>query len=151
MGRISGNHIANYSQTMLHFFPGDKRKLYRSRKIQSKCQDLTFAQIAHSVNLKMEETNPQHKVDSLQSPTDANEIQLLIQAASTVSIDNPPIDVTIDSEGSFANPIERYEGPEDLRPDVIFEKLEIKTILNRSIKELSLVEKKILQMKGINI
>ena len=36
IGRIVGYYIENYSSTLIHFYPSDKRKIYKANKIRAK-------------------------------------------------------------------------------------------------------------------
>lgn len=134
IGRISGDLIENYSETMLHFYPSDKRKIYRANKVP-KSNEATPDQIADIVN-----SGPK-----LESLTTGNEIRHLTMAASPLSLDTP-----IDEQKSSTFS-ELFVAPDSFRPDLLLENLEEKGNLNKAFDELSVFEKKILKMKGLGL
>ncbi len=77
IGRSTGNLISNYSEPLLHFFPGDRRKIYQANKARRRFSDID--KITQYVN------------DSLpmELKTNSDEIQLLLNASSHLSLDQP--------------------------------------------------------------
>ncbi|MGB6976947.1 MAG: hypothetical protein WBE18_05795, partial [Gammaproteobacteria bacterium] len=87
IGVMGGLMIENYSQTMLHFFPQDKRKLYRANKVVGRLKGeaiVDFQAIADAVNITPEDSS----ADFIKTPTNAEEIAEILAAASTVSADS---------------------------------------------------------------
>jgi DNA-directed RNA polymerase specialized sigma subunit len=140
MGRISGYHIDFYSETFLHFYPNDRRKLYRANKASRTCQGgLDFEKIATAVNLD---------VTDRQFRTNAGEIAEIMSASSCLSLDQKPTNTD-------AEPNEKLAGqwdvaPEDVRPDLTVENHQALTSLAQAISQLSVFEKKVLRMKGVS-
>jgi len=133
IGRIVGDLIVNYSEKMLHFYPSDKRKIYRANKVQKNNED-NFEQISRLVN-----EGP--KLDSVTNP---DEIHRLILASSHWSLDSPVPNSGVEPE-SFADKLI----DETKRPDILMEQSEIKTRLIDSIKQLNILEQKLLKMQGV--
>lgn len=77
IGRATGNLIKDYSEPMLHFYPGDRRKIYRANKARRRSPDLD--KIVAEVNTGLP--------DNLM--TNADEIQQLLNANSHLSLDQP--------------------------------------------------------------
>ncbi len=128
----------SYSLTMLHLYPSDRRKIYRANKFISKHPHGGFEveDLVKSVN---EDALPRQF-------TSPDEISDLIAAASTVSSDTKaPGDDDVPSN------ISRYEAPEECRPDVRFENAELLNALHKASNSLSLLDKKLLRLKGIDI
>lgn len=146
IGRISGNLIKDYSQTMVRFFPADKRKLYRANKAHGRNADVSPEEISDKVN--KEAVLKEFEKANL---TDPLEIHRLMAAASHVSIDTPIVDQSIKCETSHESGVDHYAAPEECRPDVQVEENEARAVLRKAISELSLLERKILQMKGIDL
>ncbi len=119
---------------MIHFWPSDKRKIYRANKV-NKNEELSLEQIADVVN-----SGPKLITD-----TTPNEIMHLKLAASPLPIDAP---VGLESNNSFADIVESRE---ELRPDILFEDLEEKNNLNKAYNALTVFEKKLLKMKGLGL
>jgi len=139
VGRVVGNLVEGYSKTMVHFYPADKRRLYRANKYKSRhihgdydIDDL----VAEVSKAKGNETN-------------AEEIVALMAAASIVSIDAP---VTNDTSGdTVVDSVSRYEAPAEERPDNLVEVAEVMAKMSNAYDSLTLFQKKILRLKGVDI
>lgn len=139
IGRASGNMIEQFSETLLHFYPSDKRKIYKAHKIQGRNNGVSAEVIAEGVNANSDTI---HKTNEI-------EIGQLLSAASHVSIDSPAPDNNNVINDEHDNPIDKYEADASTRPDNQFENLEVKKVLYDSIDKLSIFEQKFLSMKGI--
>lgn len=133
MGRMGGNFIEEYSDPMLHFFPIDKRKLYRANKIVGKSVGaVDFERVADGVNEKGDvKTTPDEMAD-------------LMAAASTVSSDS-----SLPSDPDAPEPVTRFAAPESARPDVQFEQDEAMGLMKSAIAQLTVFEQKLLRLKGV--
>lgn len=147
IGRMVGNFIENYSETLVHFYPVDKRKIYRANKVAhrfSAGQEMDYEQIAVIVNEGIDET---------EHHTTPSEIADLMAAASSVN------------SGAYAGVIEAREAALDEessaggdessdldhsnRPDVLAEQADAYRALTKAIGQLSIIDQKILKLKGI--
>ncbi len=141
IGRITGDLIEAYSQTMVHFYPSDKRKLYNANKAMrefSVDQNVDFKGLAHHINRT---AKPQYK-------TNSDEIAGLVAAASTVSADSQPSNL----EGEPGDgTIDRYADEADKQPDVQFERAEVHHALMAGIARLSILEQKVLRLRGVAV
>lgn len=147
IGVCGGLFIMNYSETMLHFFPQDKRKLYRANKIVGRLRGeaiADFQAIADGVNITPEGSSE----DFIKSPTNAEEIAEILAAASTVSADslNDKNDQQFDVR---QEPITRFAAPDELRPDVRMEKENDTRIMLKAMEKLSVFERKLLRLRGV--
>jgi DNA-directed RNA polymerase specialized sigma subunit len=139
IGRISGDLIENYSETMMHFYPSDKRKIYRANKINkgNKIEEIqSFDTLADHVNIE----GPK-----LDSPANGPELQGLLAAVTSLSMD-APLD---DSETSTFS--DKFEAPDSTRPDKRVEEMELRTELLQAYNTLSVFELKILKAKGLSL
>lgn len=138
IGRCVGDLISASSDTLLHFFPSDKRKIYRANKFNKGTEELNYDAMAHGVN------------DGIGSVlnTNADEIRNLTMAASHYSLDMPISEVVngCDEKMSVGD---GYTGDENLRPDVAFENVQVASVLYSSIDGLDLIERKLLALKGV--
>lgn len=139
IGRISGNHIEEYSDTLLHFYPSDKRKIYRANKVQGAKGVLPLDDLAKEVN----------KNNEVSYETSADELHRLLSASSHVSIDTPITDNAKMTETDVS--VDHYPAEDSVRPDVQVEEREAYRELYKAIGSLSLLEKKLLLMKGIHL
>jgi DNA-directed RNA polymerase specialized sigma subunit len=139
IGRITGNHIDAYSQVMLHFYPSDKRKIYRANKFLSKHVkgDYDLEDVVKRVNDNAGE----------KQKTNEDELFHLIAAASIVSSDTK---VPGEVENVPSN-VNKFEAPEEGRPDVMVETNEAMSKMGLAIESLSLFDRKILRLKGVDL
>lgn len=142
IGRIVGDLIENYSDTMMKFWPDDKRKIYRARKAQRhqipQAEDYDNDALSNVVNSGI----------PLNNPTNPSEIQGLVSASSHFSLDSPAPDT---DDGEKCTLSDTYSDTEDGRPDVIVEKAETYRNLYVAMQGLSILENKFLRMKGMNL
>lgn len=141
IGRMIGNLIEQYSETLVHFFPGDKRKIYRANKVIAKMGDAPdFEKVILAVNRDVE---PQHR-------TSVAEIRDLLAAASTVSSDMPTGGGNDEEDGDTL-PLDTFQAPEDTQPDYRVEASEALKVMTQALPDLPMIERKLLQMKGVSL
>jgi RNA polymerase sigma factor (sigma-70 family) len=139
IGRIVGDLIDNYSEKMIHFYPSDKRKIYRANKAQKHQIAEDYESLARTVN-----SGPE-----LENPTNSGEIHQLLMASSHFSMDTPTPEQGQDKSADESTLSDKYPEDEDNRPDVVFENNELRTKLYEVIKTFTILENKFLKMKGI--
>jgi hypothetical protein len=140
IGRITGNLIEDYSETLLHFYPSDKRKLYKAHKVRGRAADMTADDIATRVNTDS---------DAGQK-TDGSEIHHLLSAASHVSLDVPPPDCG-GGEEEMETAVDRHEADPATRPDVMVEDAQLKSAVHHALRDLPLLQRKLIRMKGVEL
>lgn len=144
--RMLGNMIEFYSETMLHFWPSDRRKIYRANKFMSKHPH--GAEIAEDMVTEVNREAPPRQL------ADESEIRSLMLAASTVSADakvqRGESDQVSSSSATTTN-ISRYAAPETDRPDVKMESAESEAVLREAAKCLTLFERKLLRLRGVQV
>jgi len=143
IGRILGNCIENYSETLVHFYPSDKRKLYRANKLIKNQVDVTvnYEQLARGVN----EWPGAGGVN-----TNASEIADLMSAASCVSA-HCATRAYMHGEEEEMSAINRFAADSSSQPDIRFEETEARQVTSRAIVQLSIIEQKLLKMSGITL
>jgi DNA-directed RNA polymerase specialized sigma subunit len=138
IGRCTGDLIQNFSQTVLHFYPEDRKRLYRANKYLAR----------HS----KEEINEQELLDLVNVDSDDDKkadidiMRNLLQAAGVVSVDVRP---TLNDEKDGDENVVRIAAPDESRPDCAFELDESLQMMIRNIRKLPLEDQKILRLKGI--
>ncbi|HVT63165.1 MAG TPA: hypothetical protein VHD33_06755 [Legionellaceae bacterium] len=146
IGVMSSVFMEHYSQTILHFYPQDKRKLYRANKAVGKFGPLIdYEEIAKVVNSGVGVMDGN---DFIKDPTDASEIADLMAAASTVSSDSI---VNKDSSGfeDLPEPVNKFQAPDSCRPDVQLEEKNNLKILMEAMDKLTIFERKLMRLLGI--
>jgi DNA-directed RNA polymerase specialized sigma subunit len=142
IGRMVGNMIDSYSETMLHFYPSDKRILYKANSLRSRkgiddMKELTKAvKEAFVEDAKNDISVPKNKIDD-------SELSSLMQAASIVSAD-----ATVNDEGFGV-----YSFTMDEKQDIEREYIEKEATskMMELAKQLPVIHRKILRLKGIKL
>lgn len=140
IGRIRGNLIEAYSETYLHFYPADKRRLYRAHKAIGRMREQghDYQEIANSVNR-----------DSPDDHVTASEVMSLVTAAAVVSANALPLHE--DEDEAPVNPIDRYPVQAAQNPDIMYEEHQARETVRQAIEELSVLEQKVLRLKGVEL
>ncbi len=153
MGRMGGDFIERYSETMIHFYPADRRKLYRANKAVGRAEssDHDYEVVAKQVN-----SVPKKKKKNLEGveiegsdvdedhQTTPLEIADIMAASSCVSADS-----SRPTDPESPEPIERFAAPDSVRPDVQAEENDLAVRMASAIARLSVWERKILRLKGV--
>jgi DNA-directed RNA polymerase specialized sigma subunit len=140
IGRMIGNLIEQYSETLVHFYPTDKRKIYRANKVANKYgENPDYEKIAEDVN---KDVDPGHRTTGV-------EIADLMAASSTVSSDSPLQGGGDSDESLEMLPLDLFRADESTHPDVRVERQEALDVMSKAIPDLPLVERKLLRLKGV--
>lgn len=142
-GRITGDLVESNSETLIHFYPSDKRKIYTANKMVK--EGKSFDQISEHINTEAKKATTKD-----QNVTDAYELQQLHVAAYTVSGDSSGPEYEA-FEDAHESPIHRFEADDSWRPDVRYENTQLMDALSTELKGLSPIERKLLAMKGITL
>jgi DNA-directed RNA polymerase specialized sigma subunit len=140
IGRLLGDLISNYSSTLLHFYPSDSRKLYRANKFKSRHLHGDYA-----IEDLVEEVSK-----AIGNETNQDEILGLMAASSIVSADSQ-MSTEGSEETSIVDSVSRYAAPEEARPDLQVENDEANRLMHNAMGNLTLIDKKLLRLKGIEI
>jgi DNA-directed RNA polymerase specialized sigma subunit len=144
IGRMKGNMVDLYSETTIHFYPTDKRILYKANTIRFREGAETMAELAEKINKSFEEDEAEGKKGSKERVTEG-QLNNLLNAASTFSADSKP------EEGDEEESSILDKAPDDgnFEEDVIRN-----DALNQArviAGEMDLLTKKILIMKGLEV
>ena len=141
IGRIVGNLIDAFSETAMHFFPQDRRILYRANSIRGRQGIHDIPELCKAVN----DSFAQDLKDGKTAPPPINESNLsyLMSASSLVSSDS---NVGEDGYGIYDFTSDNKESVEV----VLDKKQKLQTIINLT-RELPIMNRKILRLKGIDI
>lgn len=137
IGRMVGDFIEQYSATMIHLFPSDKRILYNVNKIAGRqTEALDLEVVAEQVNQLLD---PARK-------TTAAEVSDLMSAASCISME-----ATAGDEDDGIRVADAVAAPMSWQPDVMYEKQDTMRKLVEAISALSLFERKLLRLRGVDL
>lgn len=147
IGRMVGNLIDEYSQTTLHFYPSDKRILYKANSIRGRQGIDEIHELTDAVNKSF----AQDKLDGKTIPKEnitVSELSYLMSAASIVSAD-----ATIQTSGNDSESLNIYaftaDETVDIEGDLIMR--ESMSWMLTLAKSLSSLQKKVLRLKGIKL
>jgi DNA-directed RNA polymerase specialized sigma subunit len=138
IGRMIAGRIQNYSETLIHFYPNDRAKIYRANKlIRSFGGNVDFEKLATLVN---------SDVEVVSQRTNARELEGLLAGASTISGDS-----TVEPVFGSAplSTLELYEVDVESRFDSVVEQNQALSLMRTCITELPVVHQKILKMRGV--
>lgn len=138
IGRMISDRIEQYSETVLHFYPADRKKLYRAHKLLRQFKgEIDYDKLAVLVNEGVE-------IES--QKTNGKELANLLASASTVSGD---VSVSNDEGDEPETTLERYVVPKETRPEAAVEDLQALSKMKSVAATLPLLERKIIRLKGV--
>jgi hypothetical protein len=145
IGRMVGNLIDSYSETMLHFYPSDKRILYKANSIRGRKGIDEIHELTAAVNAAFQQDQKDGK-SIPKNEVKVGELSDLMNAASTVSSDS-----TIASNDNQKFTV--YDYTPDTTQDIesaYIEKESTSRMLMFASK-LPILHRKILRLKGIKL
>lgn len=142
IGRMVGNLIDEYSSTMLHFYPSDKRILYKAHTIRGRRGIDDVKELTEAVKKAFIDDAAEGKSIPKMN-IDVGELSSLMSAASTCSAD-----ATVNDEGFNV-----YNFTEDADQNIEESYINRETVNNMltSARKLPILHKKVLRLKGIKI
>lgn len=142
IGRMVGNMIDSYSETMLHFYPSDKRVLYKAHTIRGRRGIDEINELTSAVNKSFHDDELEGKTIP-KNDINVSELSALMSAASTVSAD-----ATVNDEGYGV-----YHYTEDTTQDIegAYMERESTSQMIALAKSLPLLHRKVLRLKGVKI
>jgi hypothetical protein len=143
LGRMTGELIEAYSETMVHFYPLDRRILYRANKLVGRSraglEGTDYVDLAARVNIAAEGAYA----------TTPEDLAGLMSAASCVSADAPLSSRRSEAGSAPISRAARMAAPEEGNPDRLVEHGEALAVMRRAYDTLSLVERKFLMLRGV--
>lgn len=139
IGRIVGNLIDAYSETVMHFYPQDRRILYRANSIRGR-------QGIHDITELTDAVNKSFAADLLEGKTapksvTVTELSYLMQAASLISADSNIGEEGFDIYSYTPDPTENAEQQLGKKQQL--------ACMARLARNLPLINQKVLRLKGI--
>jgi hypothetical protein len=142
IGRMVGNLIDAYSETLLHFYPSDKRVLYKANSIKGRWGITDIDELAKAVNESFKDDEKEGK-SIPKGEVISGALNDLLSAASTVSAD-----ATVNDEGYG---VYSYTADESQNMEANYVEKESTIEMLRYAKCLPILHRKILKLKGIKI
>mgnify|MGYP003325474553 CR=1 FL=1 len=146
IGRMGGNMIDSYSDTMLHFYPSDRHILYRANSIAYREGIEDYESLAGAINKSFDQDKTEGRKSSTK-PISSSELASLMKAASVMSATlpfDPEANCTTLFDVEDLNPNE-----EDMEDSIANREALSKTLAAAS--KLSILHQKILKLKGVKL
>lgn len=141
IGRIVGNLIDAYSETVMHFYPSDRRVLYRANSIRGRQGITDISELTKAVNDSFAADLLEGK--TAPKPVTVTELSYLMSAASIASADS---NAGEEGFGVYSYTPDQSENAED-----ILGKKQVMSHMARLARKLPLINQKVLRLKGIEI
>lgn len=139
IGRMVGNFIDQYSETLMHFYPLDRKKIYRANKALARSGDSPdYKKVVEKVN---EGTEPSQW-------TTENEIRGLMAAATSIVSAETPATHGEDEEEE-GKLLDNVAAPLTATPEKQMEEAQAQAVVSSAIRLLTRTEQKYLALKGI--
>ena len=139
IGRIVGNLIDAYSETVMHFYPSDRRILYRANSIRGRQGITDIEELTNAVNESFVKDLAEGRTAPKQ--VTASDLWYLMSAASLISSDSNDGE---EGFGVYSYTPDKAENAEE----VLSKKQQTEQIADIS-RNLPLINQKILRLKGI--
>ncbi len=144
LGRATGNLIKLYSETPLHFYPSDRKILYKANSIRGRQGIKDVTELANAINSAFAADAKEGLVVPKDQVTPA-QLQELLNAATLVSVELTAKD---DEDGSFNaydfTPDDKASAEENLI------QTETHDTVSKLISELPPLYRKVLRLRGVN-
>lgn len=137
INRLTGSLIAANSATLMHYFPGEKRKLYRARKA-----------LGSKLEVDMDVIVQQVGAGPGGLPTTPEEISQILCASAPISADTQ-LNRGHQDDDDEPRGIAQIVAPSSDRPDYAFEEQEAQEVVGAAIATLTILEQKLLRMRGV--
>lgn len=141
IGRSVGNLIDAYSETEIHFYPSDRRVLYRANSIRGRQGITDIKELTEAVNASFAKDLLEGK--TAPKPVTVTELSYLMAAASLISSDS---NMGEDGFGVYSYTPDQAESIE-----VAINRKQEMAHIAQSARKLPLINQKILRLKGIEI
>lgn len=145
IGRMVGNLIDSYSETMLHFYPSDKRVLYKAHTIRGRKGIDDIHELTAAVNQSFKDDGKEGKSVPKNEVT-VSDLSYLMSAASIVSVDQT---ISVDDEGSFGVYDYTADEMQDIEGDYMAR--ETTSHMLSLAAKLPLLHRKVLRLKGVRL
>jgi len=132
--------VTSNSETMVHFYPTDKRKLYNANKVMNKCRTEDFQEISARVN----DLAKEHLYT-----TTPEEVTHLVAASNLINADFSPPAHSGDNQTKTIQDTMQYADVPEKQPDIGYEAHELSGKLAQAIRKLTVFEQKLLRLKGM--
>jgi len=148
IGRMKGNMVDLYSETTIHFYPTDKRILYKANTIRFREDTKSIKDLAEAINRSFAQDEIDGKKGSKERVTEG-QLNNLLNAATTFSADSKQSDSEGGEEVRETSILDLTPDDGNFEEDLI--KMEILNKARMIATEMDILTRKILIMKGLEV
>lgn len=141
IGRIVGNLIDAYSETVFHFYPADRRVLYRANSIRGRQGIIDISELTEAVNSSFAADLLEGK--TAPKPVTVTELSYLMSAASLISSDS--------NSGEEGFGVYSYTPDQAESVETVLGRKQQLSEMAKLARKLPLINQKVLRLKGIEI
>lgn len=147
IGRMSGNMVETYSDPMMHFYPSDKRELYRANITSYRKNLKDLGLVVEEMNRQRKEAWEELKLTNPDAPEPSyvtrDQMTSLMRAASHLSMDEK-------LGGEEAYTMYSRVADDGPTPGDIVEEMDSYSKLHEAVSSLNTLESKVLLLKGVS-
>lgn len=141
IGRSVGNLIDAYSETIMHFYPSDRRVLYRANSIRGRQGIVDIVELTKAVNDSFTADLAEGKTAPKQ--VTVTELSYLMSASSLISSDS--------NEGEEGFGVYSYTPSDSETAEEILGRKQEFSQMSQLARKLPLINQKVLRLKGVEI
>jgi DNA-directed RNA polymerase specialized sigma subunit len=141
IGRSVGNLIDAYSETVMHFYPSDRRVLYRANSIRGRQGITEIKELTEAVNNSFAQDLSEGK--TAPKAVTVTELSYLMSAASLISADS--------NEGEEGFGVYSFIPDSAESAETILGRKQELSQMARLARKLPLINQKVLRLKGVQI
>ena len=146
IGRMVGNMIDSYSDTVIHIYPSLKRIIYKANSISNK-ENITDLNLLYE---KVQESFKEDVENGKSKPKNISKEEFIdLINASTVMSSN--VETEIGTIVDMCDMVKDSVFYENLTTEEVVEQKQAMDLMNNKIRELTMMEKKVLRLKGVTI
>lgn len=148
IGRMVGYMIEEYSKTFIRMYPSDKKILYRANSLKHSLKLTDIVELTKAVNESFEKDAIEGKKNLPKLPISEVHVRTLLNGSSYISAD------TKSGSDDDDDGISVYDYTQDVKvenPEKLLIKQEILAKISVAMKELSIIERKIIKLKGVDL
>jgi len=146
IGRMKGGMVEDYSQTLMHFYPSDKKILYKANILRNREGLEDIYKLTKRLNEVLEEDRLEGK-NTFKEDVTVADLMRLMHGSSTVSADSTVED---DGDGETTN-VYTYTADDAESQEECLVKKDLMAKIIDSCDDLNTIETKILKLKGVTI
>jgi len=145
IGRMVGNLIAGYSDTMLYLYPSDRALLYRANALRNRLKLETMEDLTKAIN----ESYVEDRKNGIKTPfkkVTVAAVSHVLQAASPISTHQ----TKTNEEGDTVDVnISAYCSDEDVEKNALDKDLREKTAT--ALKQVDIIHQKVIKLRGVSL